>query len=793
MDANPYSVYLYHRPIRYSYFVGKSTPDTVLDSIVQYCHKTFGGRFSTLHTTDGASLEDHSLELLRAFDPDVIVSMVRLNATLRSEIESTISPLTIHEANKEEDTFEQTIAWTDPQNGLIQISLAAIESFHPVGGREPQFVLFDGIEDLDPAARTFVERNFGTVASDRVRHLCESGLSTLPITVSNRNELAAALNILASSSTLVFPSQLSTLPRRRVDLTSPSNDSGFAVIVGDTASDFCSYWNNYLTLSEYGRHRLSHLWLPFSLASDPELQPSLKRWLLRFADPGGTTNQDVTFRSHSLGCEALAQVAIELTHGTFLRSQVSNSDIVSFAPPRPTRIAVSKEHELYRAAGEIDQIVVEMPSFIRQSSGARWMADVMVEHRDEWSRWIHGMQLWWQFPRQNQLPVWMFGRTARVTRSRLPAVVFSEDSRVLNVKLSQPEAFIHGALLQHTKQENRDSAVVCGYAHVERSEKGRLLAGLLDAFDGLYNAHSFLEKRFWRDTFGRLANRTPNRDAGRREIVLGRLRKLRIFDPDERDREQQLEHIAQWVLELAANESGGRAETFATLRKCAEKEIAAAREAQLPSERYDEWEADLTSSMSQLIDLGALRVGIQPNCSRCTYAHWYETGTIRRILECPGCGNQFAIRPELPWYYRLNSLVEVAVSRHGLVPVVLVLGELLRSATTSFIFAPSVDLFEGFNEPNLGDLDIACILNGEFVIGEIKHSCKLFKEEDIQNLCAIAIRVRADRVIFAALEAEPCSKVGKFIERARPQLARFEIRVEWYQLTDYIFEPSMLL
>src|SRR5439155_6577098 len=99
----------------------------------------------------------------------------------------------------------------------------------------------------------------------------------------------------------------------------------------------------------------------------------------------------------------------------------------------------------------------------------------------------------------------------------------------------------------------------------------------------------------------------------------------------------------------------------------------------------------------------------------------------RQEAICDGCRIRYSIPAEPTISYRLSSLARHGISSHGLVPVVLVLGQLLRDAHSSFFFSPCLDLFQFLSEEprqyeRLTDLDIVCIKEGEVVVGEVKSN-----------------------------------------------------------------------
>ena len=141
----------------------------------------------------------------------------------------------------------------------------------------------------------------------------------------------------------------------------------------------------------------------------------------------------------------------------------------------------------------------------------------------------------------------------------------------------------------------------------------------------------------------------------------------------------------------------------------------------------------------------------------------------------------------------MNSLVEAAHRDHGLTPVVLVLGQLLLEAKSSFLFVPCLDLFEEVGAGPVGDVDIAAIVDGQFVIGEVKQSGKRFGKADFRKMEEIASRLLPDTLLFASMDREAPKLVSSEIERLSKTLGMRGVAVKWYPLHGYKYEATPIL
>ena len=195
-------------------------------------------------------------------------------------------------------------------------------------------------------------------------------------------------------------------------------------------------------------------------------------------------------------------------------------------------------------------------------------------------------------------------------------------------------------------------------------------------------------------------------------------------------------------------------------------------------------------AIAGLTERGVLLMGIEAKCLSCGYRAWHHIDDAKQTLRCGGCNAAFAMPPEQRWYYRLNRLARAALAEHGLLPVVLVLGQLFMDVRSAFLFAPCLDLFEKDDKGPVGDLDIAAILDGHFVIGEVKQSRDLFDEATFVKMEGIARRLLPDVLLFASMDREPNRLITEQIKRLSGDLGALNIDVRWYCLNEYKFDPS---
>jgi hypothetical protein len=324
------------------------------------------------------------------------------------------------------------------------------------------------------------------------------------------------------------------------------------------------------------------------------------------------------------------------------------------------------------------------------------------------------------------------------------------------------------------------------------SEKGRYLTGVVELFGGLDSACSTLGKSYWRRMFNLLSNRKAHIETHRLEEVTNLLRKrLQANRIDLCTDETAVNWLAQQVLKLARLlPTSSRELEFRVFEDEARREVEDFNSNHPAAEPWGYSHRGLMNDLNHLTELGVLLMGLQARCPHCGYRAWHHIDDVKQTIRCVGCNYTYPLPPERRWYYRLNSLARAATADHGLVPVILVLGQLLMEARSSFLFAPCLDLFEKETDGPVGDIDIAVVIDGQFVIGEVKQSRDLFRPATFGKLEEVARRLMPDRLLFASMDRKPSTLIAGEIGRLSRVLAPLQIEVQWYALHEHNFEPS---
>jgi len=808
MLTAPYSIYVNKRPLRVAFLI-EDRPDSlgIIDTILAYNRDRWGGRYNLIIITDGHTLTDAWWSLLEAVDPDVVTSFVTLSDDLVASIDRRISPyLILQQDNRDREDAHRRIRLPDDGLSLLPTPLLVRMASWAIG--DSNLVLFDTDPNTtDPLIKRFTEWNWGGYSPPTLfvkRALEEVHTQTYPVT--NAASLVTPLTELSGFGAFTYPIQLCSVPKEALpEVVYDYSAEMFHVVIGDSPLDVAYFWNRPATILQGNRPRLNQIWLPLDVAQNPLLTTALSSWLQRSAERIGSGRGSIRFVSLSLSQQPLQEVVEPLTCN--LRVLQTVNALRGVQPPKITEGLPGPpgqdKTELYRASSTTEQVTLQEPEVPQGFTlGEHWMADVYVEFRPERYPTITGRPLWWQLPRMNHLAWQMFRRPSRILRTRYPSVLMKRGEPRLDIAL--PDDFSVFAMLAalpnwsyYTLDARHEKALPRRtlYYQARRSEKGRYLSGLLDLFGGLDPATSCLEERYWRRMFDLLSGRTAHTDAERLEEVGNALRKrlganrAQFYKDD-----KAMTWLANYVLKVARKlPASSRDLEFRDFEEQAEHEIEDFNACRPGQETWVYSQADLMDALARLAERGVLLMGVQARCPSCGYRAWHHIDDAKQTLRCGGCNAAFSMPPEQRWHYRLNSLARASHAEHGLLPVVLVLGQLLMDARSAFLFAPCLDLFENDDKGPVGDLDIAVIRDGQFVIGEVKQSRDLFDGATFAKMEGIARRLWPDVLLFASMDREPTALITKEIARLSEDLRPLGIDVRWYQLHESTFDPSPVM
>ena len=650
--------------------------------------------------------------------------------------------------------------------------------------------------------------------------------------ITDRQSLANALLEFAHTPNIIFRNQVCALPNTERECKTGTWVSDFQIIVGDTLQDIVYFWNRPLLLPRSERGRINQMWLPKTLATDPDMEKALCAWIARRANLGSQTRKTVRFVSFSTEKRELEDIAsrfreslhaqhkyVHTVADCFEEPQIPNfrsEDPLSFQRDNPFSFR-ENTIDIHRVHGNEGILELTEPKGIAQhGSAGHWMIDFYIEFThdmyedDEYVIKMPGETLFWRFPNQNHLMHEMFDKPSRVKRNGFPSIMMQSGKKVLSFTLKEAEPVVASLFRRvwiptYKHGDPRTQAADKRYYSVAISDKGKYLQGVLELFGSLTFAYKVFSSSYWRGMFDTLSKNT-HAEQHAHESIANKLTKLigrsgSLTVENQRAIESLTAHIVNESKKLDLKQKEFPFDAFV-------------QEANHWREKYTEYmvpvddqseedmigfrSEDVKDALQQLARRNIIQIGVKPRCPSCGIVSWYHVDDIRQHLTCQGCRIQFPLDPELTWYYRLNGLIHAAHALHGTTPVILVLGQLLRESRTSFLFSPNLNLLtEPQDESSeklktTAEVDIACIQDGRFIIGEVKQSMSRFKEKDFDDIAEIVERTKPDIVLFSCIDSwKPKPSIVGHIERIRDRLSPLEIEVKWYKLRYLTYTVSV--
>ncbi len=638
-----------------------------------------------------------------------------------------------------------------------------------------------------------------------------SGVNNRVFLVIDRKSLADTLLELAQSRDVVFYDQVCTLPNTERDVIAPSNNH-FDVVIGNTIQDIVYSWNCPLLVGRRKRRGINHIWLPTELANDPNMQEALCAWFRRVTFLRGDNPEKLRFVSYSTEERELHDIAerfSENLRASTLVERVQEPQIPNFRAENSFFTHIGEGMDIHRTQGSEEILeLVEPKGIAPRDANGHWMADFYIEFiSDRYSNQEEiGMtatpSLYWRLPNRNHLAFDMFDKPSRIRRDGFPSVIMQIGENVLRLRLSDVDSVVASLFCRANypeyESDPRTQLATAPYYSAEKSDKGKYLHGVLELFGNLSSACTVLRNAYWRSMFDALSKNAQAEQHTHRSIANKVKKWIRREGTLTDENLAAIKSLTACIVDeskkLDLRQREFTFDKFMEEAKCwreKEKEyiLPFGDESQENMVDFSFRQENVKAKLAQLTERNIIQIGVKPRCPTCGMVHWYHVDDIGQHLTCQGCRSQFPIHPELTWHYRLNSLIQAAHALHGITPEILVLGQLLEASKTSFLFSPNLDLFSVVKDKssqglqNVAEVDIACVQDGKFIIGEVKQSMSLFGTKDFDAMADIAKRAKPNKVLFSCIDSQqPTKFISNHIKRIGTELKPLAIEVTWYKL-----------
>ena len=346
--------------------------------------------------------------------------------------------------------------------------------------------------------------------------------------VTDRTSLADALLEIIQTRNIVFRDQICALPNtdREVEVNTLINY--FDVVIGDEFQDIVHFWNRPLAVGRFKRQFMNQMWLPKTLATDPNMEEALYAWFRRITHLDGNDRSILRFVSFSTEKRELEDIAKRFREQFHAHNLAVHTAANCFEEPQIPNLRPEDsffEHtgggmDIHRVQGNEGILELAEPKGIAPRDGdGHWMADFYIEfipdkyENREDTVSMAPKTLFWRLPNRNYLTRFMFDKPSRIKQNGIPSVMMRIGERVLRFTLEDAESIVASLFCSDNRpiyehSDPRTQVVARPYYSVDVSDKGKYLQGVLELFGNLTFAHEIFMNPYWRTMFDALSKNT---------------------------------------------------------------------------------------------------------------------------------------------------------------------------------------------------------------------------------------------------------------------------------------------
>ena len=785
------------RPVRVAYLLEDGLDvHEWLDAIFADCFGRHGGRQSLIVPVANGVISERYKVWLQFLDPDFVLALTYNNQVIVPELADLLAGTAIVERKRKRDEIEQLPRVGVDATGLTALSwlpfLKIVSGMHRAA---PEFIL-----DRYPAWTDdgFIKDNFGTLYGSvnpfpAHQQLGVQGLILTPKDApENRWHFRAVdavevldgyevIDRMSKDSSIVTLGQLSNLNSQPHRPEHPWTNA-FCLVVGDSFEDRISCWNAGLLFDDAQNQIFKTLRVPAAIRSDENRTGQIANFLRKHNWIGGGNGlAKIVVRSYSLSNTEVQDFVERLRKATM--SYVDFSVIESSeecCPPDTKHIYRMNNIGGFSPATNKTAIqeaatIVTVPEPIQLGyctgmhpifSQGCWFVDLEIDRLNDNSRFANVREKW-KLPSHPQL-VRQFCEKAesRLTQYGDISVKADINMRVIEVKQPQSENLFIGIFHDrpHFPYPDMRTSTERGipYKYSAPSDKGRYLQGMLGMFGNLNEFEDVLSKHFWRSQFESMASPAKEQQA---EVINLIQKRMKATDGNlQINGDAEWQNLAERIIQISIKLKSPRKTTsYNWLFSAWEVEFSAAID---EDENIKGWRAkilaeatnDLKRSLSFLLERGVFYRGHEWSCRHCSHRNWVGVDFLKDKMPCEVCREDHQLPVDVALDFRLNEFFATCLREHDSISVAWALCALRRESKTCFIFAPQTVLYRDYpenqsNKPNR-ELDVVCIVDGKFVIGEVKAEVKKIATKDIEDLASTALELGADAAILMAMSGD---------------------------------------
>ena len=162
------------------------------------------------------------------------------------------------------------------------------------------------------------------------------------------------------------------------------------------------------------------------------------------------------------------------------------------------------------------------------------------------------------------------------------------------------------------------------------------------------------------------------------------------------------------------------------------------------------------STLKELVARGVFFQGYGWTCRNCGNQNWVTVSTFNLISKCDICEHDRQIDVKnLEWEFKLNQRIGNALYKESVISELWTLGRLLSEAHETFYFIPQSELYRNRDDKQCDkEIDIVCVQDGNYIIGESKYSASGFNDSVITKLIDLAKETKPDSVVLSYINED---------------------------------------
>lgn len=798
-----YNVFAFPRPKRVAFLIDPNncSPEK-LDAIIEFNIENYGGRYNPIIPVQDNKIKNNYWQLLKISDPDIVYSYVKLDNQLIDKIDKEISPYYFLYHRKIDDMANDNYTWHVDIDDLIKtmdVFSAMIKQKCADPFENNTILSFETFENKN--IDRFISRNFGVVKHQFLKAKVQEGNI---LKLCKDCSLSHILKLISEKRGIITPIQASGF---EVNSNEPDynieNEYNY-IIIGDDIWSWLYYWNRIIYFPAWKRKHISQLCIPLNDFENSENKKILSDFITAKFWSANSGISTIKFISSVTDENSLEIFAKEITKGHNVQYKVEKIDDNTFPVINMRKLNYDILYsERYHLNGSKSVMQNTYPKNCnKESIVGSWMIDLKIEYRPELFSYINH-SYWWKLPKHSGVTYSFVKQGGRITSDGLISIETGSDKKHIELQIPSDKSVFYSYLLkdrivmftndirQNILKEERKTN---NSKTIRISDKGAYTRGVMSIFPNLWMLKEFIGNRYWRKILFKMCQIVEGDNRNIKPI----LEKIDKYDSniwkklENKDNNAKIQ-LAEYILKTSKEQQAVNAKiSFDDLLEYFNKE----REEfikMVGNSGFDVTKEnnkiDLLNAVNELIEISVFEQGVNINCKYCGSTIWYGLEEFKKEVICHGCQTSNMINAESKWIYKLNELIKNGIIFHGVMPVIWTLGELLQFSRDSFIYLPSLKIYDGENKAPSMEIDIVCIKDGKLVIGEVKTSVNNFSEKEIDKLVNICKEIRPNEVVVSAFK-DPDKKINKIRENVEIKLKGFDIKVIAIIPGNSYFSPS---